>query len=313
LPYLKKVRFLVDTDAGVDDALALLLLLAAPEAEVMAITATDGNVPLPQVVQNVLEIVERMGRAVPVYPGARGPLLPEPRERATSFHGEDGLGNLKERRARGRPQRTPAALAIAEAARAHPGVPTLLALGPLTNLAAALVIEPELPRLLGRLVVMGGAHTGHGNTGTLTAEFNFRADPEAAAAVLAAFPEVTLVTWETTLAHPLPWNEHERLAAINTPLARFYAAITGVTERHLRKKGYPGLLVPDPLAALVALEPDAVAQSERHWGTVETCGQHTRGQLVLDHGRSGKGANLEVITRIDTGRLVVRLEEALSG
>ena len=307
------MRFLVDTDAGVDDALALLLLLAAPEAEVTAITTTDGNVPLPQVVENVLEIVERMGQAIPVYPGARGPLLPEPRERATFFHGEDGLGNLKERRARGRPEGTPAALAIASAARAHPGSLTFLALGPLTNLAAALVMEPELPRLLARLVVMGGAHTGHGNTATLSAEFNFRADPEAAAAVLAAFPKVTLVTWETTLAYPLPWNEHRRLAAINTPLASFYAAITGVTEGYLRKKGYPGLLVPDPLAALVALEPGAVAQSERHWGTVETCGRHTRGQLVLDHGRSGRGTNLEVVTRIDSDRLVARLDAALAG
>ncbi len=307
------MRFLVDTDAGVDDALALILLLAAPEAEVRAITATDGNVPLPQVVRNVLEIVERMGRAVPVYPGARGPLLPEPRERAAFFHGEDGLGNLRDRRARGRPEATPAALAIVEAARAHPGGLTLVALGPLTNLALALALDPELPHRLARVVVMGGAHAGRGNTGTLTAEFNFRADPEAAAAVLAAFPRLTLLTWETTLAHPLPWPAHQRLKRLGTPRAQFYAAITGVTEAYLREKDLPGLLVPDPLAALVALEPGAITAHERHWGTVETCGRHTRGQLVLDHRRSGRAANLEVVTGVAVDRLADRLEAALAG
>ncbi len=307
------MRVLVDTDAGVDDALALMLLLAAPEVEVAAVTAVDGNVPLARVVENVLEVAARMDARVPVYPGAAAPLLPEPRERADFFHGADGLGNLKARVARGRAKPTPAALAIVELARRHPGELVVVALGPLTNLATALVLDPELPVRIRRLVVMGGAHTGRGNTQTPTAEFNFRADPEAAAKVLAAFPRVALVTWETTLAHPLPWPVHRRLKRLGTPRAAFYAAITGVTEAYLRERGHPGLLVPDPLAALVALEPEAATGVERHAGAVETCGRLSRGQLVLDRRPGKRGENLEVVTELDLSRLVARLEAALSG
>ncbi|XOB98546.1 nucleoside hydrolase [Deinococcota bacterium DY0809b] len=291
---------IVDTDAGVDDALALMLALAHPDAEVVAVTAVGGNVPLENVVPNVFEVLHAMGaEGVPVFPGVREPLLPGERVHATEFHGEDGLGDLAERRARVRPQMEHAAAALVRLARERPGELTLVALGPLTNLALALRLEPGLPRLLRRLVVMGGAHAARGNTPHWAAEFNFYFDPEAAQMVVQAFPETTLVTWETTLAHPLLWTEHEALAARGTPRARFYAAITRTTRRFLEEKGLPGLLIPDPLAMAAALEPGLVTSVEHHRGWVETCGTHSRGQLVLDHGRSGLEANVRVVTGLD--------------
>jgi len=305
---------LIDTDAGVDDALALMLALAHPGAEVAGVTAVGGNVPLARVVPNVFEVLHVMGaEEVPVFPGAREPLLPGERVHATEFHGEDGLGDYPKRRARVRPEREPAALAIARLARERPGELTLVALGPLTNLALALRLEPELPRLLRRLVVMGGAHTARGNTPHWAAEFNFYYDPEAAQMAVQAFEELTLVTWETTLAHPINWEEHDRLAALDTPRARFYAAITRTTRGFLEKRGLPGLLIPDPLAMAAALDPGAVTAEARHRGWVETCGVHTRGQLVLDHGRSPETPNVRVVTGMDRARVFERFRQALAG
>lgn len=305
---------IVDTDAGVDDALALMLALAHPDAEVAAVTAVGGNVPLAHVVPNVFEVLHVMGaEGVPVFPGARDPLLPGERVHATEFHGSDGLGDYPERRAEVRPEREPAAAAIGRLARERPGELTLVALGPLTNLALALRLEPELPRMLRGLVIMGGAHAARGNTPRWAAEFNFYYDPEAAQMVVQAFEELTLVTWETTLAHPLSWSEHEALAALGTPRARFYAAITRTTRSFLEEKGLPGLLIPDPLAMAAALEPGLVTLVEQHRGWVETCGIHTRGQLVLDHGRSGLEPNVRVVTGLDREGVRALFHRTLAG
>jgi len=298
------VKLFVDTDAGVDDALALLFALGTPEAEILGIGTVDGNVPLKNVVENVFEVLHAAGAAVPVYLGASRPIVPEPRERATFFHGEDGLGNLRERRARVRPEPTPAALALVELARKHPGEVRAVALGPLSNLALALLLEPELPHLLEGLYLMGGAHTGRGNTKRRAAEFNFAADPEAAHAVLAGFPRVTLLTWETTLAHPLPWEVHEALGQ-RFP---FYRAITGVTARYLRQKGLPGLLIPDPLAMAAALFPELKTETKETGALVELGGVHTRGMLVT----GGEEKNAELVLGVDLPGFVHRLEAALS-
>jgi len=308
-----ELNLIIDTDVGVDDAQALMLALAHPRARVVAVTTVGGNVPLENVVPNVFEVLHVMGAEdVPVFPGARAPLLPGPREHARGVHGADGLGNYAPRRARVQPQSEPAAQAIARLARERPGELTLVALGPLTNLALALALEPELPRLLKDLVVMGGAHTGRGNTPHLAAEFNFYFDPEAAHVVMQAFPRLTLLTWETTLAHLLPWGEHERLAALGTPRAEFYGAITGVTRSFLEKLGIDGLVIPDPLAMVAALEPEAIVASEMHRVWVETCGAHTRGMSVLDYGRQGE-PNVRVITAMDDARVRALFERTLRG
>jgi len=310
----ESVNLIIDTDAGVDDAQALMLALGHPNAEVAAVTTVGGNVPLENVIPNVFEVLHVMGaEGVPVFPGAREPLLPGPREHAKTFHGEDGLGNYQPRAARVTPQSEPAAVAIGRLARERPGELTLVALGPLTNLALALRLEPELPRLLRRLVVMGGAHTARGNTPRWGAEFNFYYDPEAAQMVAQAAEELTMVTWETTLAHPISPEDYRRLAGLGTPRARFFADITAHTLASLAKFGYQGLLVPDPLAMVAALEPEAIAAEERHRLWVETCGEHTRGQSLLDYGRSGLEPNTRVVTALDRARVLESFRRALAG
>lgn len=306
--------FIVDTDAGVDDALALMLALAHPGVRVAAVTAVGGNVPLERVLANVFEVLQVMGSGgLPVFPGARSPLLPGERERATGFHGADGLGDYPDRKAAVRPREEAAAVALARLARERPGELTLVALGPLTNLALAVRLEPDLPRLLRRLVVMGGAHRARGNTAHWAAEFNFYYDPEAAQIVVQAFPELTLLTWETTLAHPLNWAEHEALAALGTPRAHFYEAITRRTRAFLESHRAPGMLIPDPLAMALALEPGLALADERHRGWVETCGTHARGQLILDHGGSGEPPNVRVVTELDRAGVLSLFRQALVG
>jgi len=308
------LKLIIDTDSGVDDAQALMLALGHANAEVAAVTTVGGNVPLENVIPNVFEVLHVMGAAgVPVFPGAREPLLPGERVHATEFHGGDGLGDYPNRQARVRPENEAAALAIARLAREQAGELTLVALGPLTNLALALRLEPELPRLLRRLVVMGGAHTARGNTPHWAAEFNFYYDPEAAQIVAQAFDELTLLTWETTLAHPVTAEEYGYLVGLGTPRSNFFSAITGHTTASLQKYGFSGLLIPDPLAMVAALEPEAVVAEERHRLWVETCGQHSRGQSVLDYGRSGQSANARVITKLDHERVIAMFREVLEG
>jgi len=308
------LKLIIDTDSGVDDAQALMLALGHHGAEVAAVTTVGGNVPLENVIPNVFEVLHVMGaEGVPVFPGAREPLLLGERVHATEFHGSDGLGDYQNRQARVHPESEAAAVAIARLAREQPGELTLVALGPLTNLALALRLEPNLPNLLRRLVIMGGAHTARGNTPHWAAEFNFYYDPEAAQIVAQAFDELTLLTWETTLAHPITPEQYEDLVGLATPRARFFEAITGHTITSLQKYGYSGLLIPDPLAMVAAIEPEAVTARERHRLWVETCGRHSRGQSVLDYGRSGEEPNAEVVTALDHEKVLDLFKKALTG
>ena len=192
MPSTRRVPLLIDCDTGIDDALALLYAVASPEAEIVAVSCVAGNVELAPIVRNTLAVLELAGRPdIPVSAGADRPLA-RPLRTAADTHGPGGLGYAElpaPRDARRRPER--ADEAIAGAARARPGELTLVTLGPLTNVALALVREPALPDLLGGLVMMVGSYRSPGNTAP-TLEWNAGVDPEALAAVLAAWREARL-------------------------------------------------------------------------------------------------------------------------
>ena len=178
-------RLVVDTDPGVDDALALMLAFAHPGATVEAVTVVAGNVGLERTVANactVLDVLNASPAETPVFRGCDRSLLGD-RVAATS-HGTDGLGDCHFPPS-GRPVETEhASLALVRLASESPGEITLVALGPLTNLALAISLDPDLPRKYRRLVVMGGAVRATGNMNSPSTEFNFYSDPEAAAIVL---------------------------------------------------------------------------------------------------------------------------------
>lgn len=284
----------VDTDTGVDDAMALVYLLASTEAELVGIASSGGNVAVEQVCVNNLGLLElcRASR-VPVSKGS-GHLLPRPARTAESIHGAEGLGYAELPAGNGRLTDYDAATAWVRAARAHPGQLIGIATGPLTNLALACRAEPALPRLLRRLVVMGGAY-GYLGTITPAAEFNISADPEAAAEVLAAFsaarqlPMLCGLELTENIAMT-PAHLHRLVSAADDrdprsariPLSKVVEdAMRFYFETHRdRGRGYQAYLH-DPLAAAVALDPELVSARPVAID-VELQDTHTRGMTVTD-------------------------------
>lgn len=302
-------RLIIDTDPGVDDAHAIMLALAHPGATVEAITVVAGNVGLERTVANACAILDVMEADVPVYAGCATPLLPAG-EDAAHVHGADGLGdsNLPSSQRRVEPEH--AAVALVQHANAAPGELTLVTIGPLTNVAVALKLDPDLPRKFKRLVVMGGAITAKGNTTNLTAEFNVYADPEAAYMVFEAWPEFTLASWETVMVHGIEGEPLERWMQLDTPRARFFQRINAnLMEFVVKYLGRRLFLGADTLAMVAALEPDIVTRAETHNLTVELNGTHTRGQTVVDwRDASGRPANAHIMLEIDRARHIELVE-----
>lgn len=308
------MKLIIDTDAGVDDAQAIMLALTHPGVDVLAITTLTGNVHIRQVNPNVLTILEIMGCNVPVFAGIDRPLISQ-WEDAAEFHGGDGLGNFRDRPALSRAiEDEHAVLALLRLSREHEGELTLIALGPLTNIAAAIRLDPDFADRIKQFVFMGGTIAARGNTPIVTAEYNIWTDPEAAAITLAAFDDATMLSWETTLAHGFPWDQFNALCAIDSVKGRFFRAISQETAERLQTTyRRPAYLLPDPLAMAITLRPDLIRQSGKFYTTVELNGQHTRGQTVIDYtGISGNAPNVNIIQALDTDGVYSMFVDALS-
>jgi inosine-uridine nucleoside N-ribohydrolase len=251
---------LIDTDPGIDDALALLLAWGSPDLQVAAITTVAGNVHVRDATRNLLRLMALCGiaPAPPIAEGAAGP-LGRPLVTATDYHGEDGLGD-----APGWPPLPPlppgpaAAELIVETVRRAVEPLTLIALGPLTNVALALERDAAAMRRLARVVVMGGAVDVPGNV-TPTAEFNIHVDPLAAGRVLAAGLSVDLVPLDATRQAVVARVDLERaLARRPGPRAARIAAFTRRGFGPWAGPGSSAMVLHDPLAVAVALDPSLV-------------------------------------------------------
>jgi purine nucleosidase len=304
-------RFVIDTDPGVDDAHAIMMASAHPEAQVEAITTVAGNVSLERTTANACTILDVLEHDVPVYAGCDRPLVARPPD-ASHVHGADGLGDSGYPASERQVADEHAVHTLIRLANASPGELTLVAIGPLTNLALATRLDPTLPGKYQRLVVMGGAIRGTGNI-TPAAEFNAWADPEAAAIVFDAWPGMTLISWETTMAHGLAAEQVETLMAMNSPRADFFRRITRRTLESVHHAlGRHELLAPDGLAMAVALEPDIVRQAETHYVQVELAGHHTRGQTTVDwFDRTGEEPNVNLVLEVDAVRLWELMQAAV--
>jgi purine nucleosidase len=304
-------RLIIDTDPGVDDAHAILLALAHPGTRVEAITTVNGNVGVEQTTANALKILDAAGRDVPVYRGCDRPLISR-MPSAAHVHGEDGLGDCGIPVSSRRIEAEHAVQALVRLANENPGEFTLAAIGPLTNLAAALCLDPELPGKIKRLMVMGGAVYARGNTG-VTTEFNIHTDPEAAAMVFGSWPMLTLLSWETTLEHVLSREVLERFFSLGTPRAKFFHDTNQKILAFIRERlGQDMLFAPDALALAAAVEPGIVTRAETHYVSIELHGSQTRGQTVVDwNGLSGRAPNTEIILQLDQLRFNQLLEDGL--
>ena len=305
-------RLIIDTDPGVDDAHAILLALAHPDVQVEAITTVNGNVGLDLTTANALKILDAAGKDVPVYRGCDRPLISRPTT-AAHVHGEDGLGDCDLPASKKQVQSEHAVHALIRLANENPGELTLVAIGPLTNLAVALSLDPDLPKKFKQLVIMGGAIYSRGNTETVTAEFNIHTDPEAAHMVFSAWPMLTLLSWETTVAYIIPRDALDRFFKLETPRAKFFhdtnQKILGFINQRL---GQDMLFAPDGLAMAAAIEPDIVTKAEKRFVSIELHGANTRGQTVVDwYGSTQKAPNTDIILELDMDRFLQLMENGL--
>jgi purine nucleosidase len=304
------IPLLIDTDPGVDDALALLMAFRSRRHKLLGLCVTAGNVGLPHTVANALKLCEVAGAELPVFPGCDRPLV-FAAEDASYVHGRDGFGDVGFEPASQVPEAEHAALAIVRLAREHDGRLLLVTLGPLTNLALALRLDPALPGRIGRLVVMGGAVTGKGNT-SIGAEFNFAFDPEAAAIVFEAFARIEIVDWEAVLRHGFRHADFETWLQVPGVVAAFYDRISRKTRLWAEGKRGSFWHSADALAMLAALYPEYVIEKHKHYVHIETAGKHTRGASVVDWlDRSGCAAQTEIVMRVDQGRFEAMIRQAL--
>jgi purine nucleosidase len=336
--------FILDVDTGIDDSLALLYACASPEVDLVAVTCVAGNVDARQVAENTRAVLELVGRTdIEVALGRETPLARE-LETTPETHGPRGIGYAELPPASRPLSSRHAADLLIEEVRRRPGELTLVTLGPLTNLAVAVLREPDLPRLIGRYVLMGGSYRSPGNTAPTT-EWNIHVDPEAARIVFHA--------WETVVAddpavgrpvalgldvterakftpdhmvrlarragsHPderlAPADGIETRSVASDPVVRYIAdALRFYMESHSRYDGFYGAFIHDPLAVAAAIDPTLV-RTEALTVEVELAGRLTTGETVTDWRRTWRRApDLDVAVEADAEAFLDRFIERVGG
>lgn len=318
--------FLIDTDTASDDAVALIMALRSPGVVVRGITTVAGNVDVAQATRNALYVRELCGRSeVPVYPGCARPMV-RPAVDANWFHGRDGLGDCGFVPGAGVACELGHGVdAIIELSRRHAGL-TLVTLGPLTNVAVAVMREPRLAEWVARCVVMAGNPSCVGNV-TPAAEYNAWCDPEALEVVLRSGLPVELVGWHLSRGEAV-WNASDVAAAraVGTAAANFAVDCNRVAAgAYLKQTGEVGISLPDPTAMAVAIDPAVVTRASNHAVMVECHSELTRGLTVVDElGVSADARNValwkvarespatRVVWTIDVGAFKAMLMRALA-
>jgi len=309
-----RTPLILDVDTGIDDALGLLLACATPAADILGVSTVAGNVDLARATGNTRAVLALAGRTdIVVWPGCVRPILREA-EDASAIHGGSGLGHaiLPQPPSAAKPFN--AIDKIVETARRRAGEVILVATGPLTNVAVALMREPELPKLLKRLVLMGGAFKEGGNT-TPAAEFNIWHDPEAARIVFQSFGggaapliAVGLDVTRKTLLRP----EHLIDLARRCDGAPHAAALLRFLEdstRHYfelieKREGRRYFVMHDPLAVAAALDPSLI-ETVAVAVDVETTGTISNGQTLADwRGVWRRKPNAQVATAVRADAMI---------
>ncbi|WP_417720679.1 nucleoside hydrolase [Salipiger sp.] len=296
-----------DCDPGIDDAIALLGAFVSPELDIRAITPVCGNQPLDRTLRNALQICELGGRDdIPVHAGCHRPLCREPIH--GQFHGATGLGNTVLPAPRKQAEATGAIACLADhlgrAARGEGDRITLCCLGPLTNIAMALRMYPEIAGGIERIVMMGGAFREPGNR-TLTSEFNMLADPHAAQIVFAAGLPMTVLGLDATHQVMLRPEHVTQFAQSSGRIARTVAELMAFWDRNdAARYGSRGGPLHDPLVTAWMLRPD-LFESRPARVFVETESPLCLGQTVADwYGKTGGAQNARIVTRVDAAGVI---------
>ncbi|HST64433.1 MAG TPA: nucleoside hydrolase [Mycobacteriales bacterium] len=288
---------LIDCDPGIDDAVALLLACASPELRLLGVSTVAGNVGLEHTTRNAGRLLALAGRSdVPVAAGAGRPLIRTSPGRAEHVHGEDGVHHAVLPEPGAEPDPRPAVDLLADAIGGSPDPVTLVAIGPLTNVALLYAVHPEVAATLGRVVVMGGSATG-GNT-TAAAEFNVWSDPEAAYRVLTdpglSRPvPTTMVGLDLTLTVPFEEPDLAALAAGGAAGRAAAAMLRPESERQRAETGVAALAVHDAVAVLSVLRPELI-RTRPATITVDCSDGDRRGATVVTPAPDGSWADVAV-------------------
>jgi inosine-uridine nucleoside N-ribohydrolase len=296
-------KVILDVDPGIDDAMAICMALFDPEVEVVAITSAGGNVPPHMAARNVQAIIEqldpprwpRIGVATPPEHG-----LPVD---GRHLHGIDGLGGVNFEVAELRAPH-PSEKIICDEVRAAPEAVTIVALGPLTNVARAFMRDPELPSLVGQVVMSGGTVSGPGNI-TPAAEFNIYCDPQSARTVFRSRSTKTLVPLDVTNRVVLSYDLFRQLPDESTRVGSFLHKIVPPAFRAYRQQfGLEGIHVHDSVTLMAAIHPH-LCITEPMAGDVETSGELTVGSTVFDRRRVPAWRhNMEVVVQLDSRQVI---------
>ena len=308
-------KLIIDTDTAGDDTISLLLALKWPGVKLEAVTVVCGNVEFWQEVENALYTVEQFSRHyVPVYPGCEMPLLKSWRY-ADYVHGKDGMGENYFPKANQRPENKHAVQALLELVNSSPGEYTIIAQGPLTNIATAIRMDKNFAKNIGKLYIMGGYADGFGNI-TPAAEYNFWVDPDAAKIVLHSGIKPVLVGWDIAVKYSVVSEDmHREIANWGTKEAEFFVKVNRkVVEFEKKVVGLAGSTHPDTITTAIAVEPKVAKRIEPRYVDVENQSELTRGMSVVDHlGVLGKEPNADVCYEADEKLFKQMLFKVLKG
>jgi purine nucleosidase len=310
-------RMILDVDTGIDDAMAILYALHRPGIRLEALTTTFGNTDVETATKNTLRILELAGRDdIPVARGPGRSLLKPFVKGADHVHGANGLGDVALPEPRGRAVAESAVDLIIRMARENPGEITLCPVGPVTNVALALAVAPEIAPLLKRIVVMGSTifHPGIHGIPSPMADANFWNDPEAAQIVLRSGAEITLVGMDVTMKVLLTAAMRAEIAGKGGVGAKMMSIAQFYVDAYARMyPGIDGCGLHDPLAVAIAEDP-GLAVVERMCVDIELAGALTRGQTVADRRRTAVDRrNADVCMEVDGAEFGRRFVAAMAG
>lgn len=296
-------NFWIDTDTASDDAVAILMALRWPDVNVLGISVVAGNVSVEKGAKNARYTVELCGEKTPVYLGASRALVREP-VWGYFFHGDDGMGNMNYPEPKLPLSQGDGVNAFIEAVRANPGNITLITLGPLTNIALAIRIAPDIVDKISMCYSMAGAAATLGNVSP-AAEFNVYVDPEAAKMVFDSGIPLMMVGWEHCRGQAnLTVKEMDMIRAYPNPYGKFTVECNAhAISTNKDWLSEPGLALPDPVTMAIALDPQVCTKKGKHYVDVDINSEVTKGMTVVDQlGVTNKDANIEVCWEIDVQR-----------
>ena len=305
-------KVIIDVDPGIDDAMALCLALTCPDLEVAAVTAVGGNVSPNQATRNVQAIIEQLDP--PRWPRMGAATEPDNQLAVDrrSLYGSDGLGESGFAVAE-RQHITPSEKVICDQVRDAPHGVTIIALGPLTNIARAFIRDPELPALIGQIVIMGGTVSGPGNI-TPAAEFNMYCDPLAAQTVFRTPSTKTLVPLDVTNRVELSYDLFNQLPDASTKVGKLLHRLLPRAFRGYRQQfGLEGIHAHDTVTLMTVLCPELFTTKSMA-GDVETHGELTAGATVFDRRRAPTWRhNMEVVTDMQKDAVIEAIIDGLNG